>query len=73
MSAENVFKEKDWPEETVVTVTFNKHGDQTELIITQTVTEALAKRTGAYHGWIEMLEILDEQLLLTSKKTISNN
>jgi uncharacterized protein YndB with AHSA1/START domain len=65
MSSQEVFKDKNWPEETFVTVTFNEVNGHTELTIRQTVTEALAKKTGAYHGWIEMLDILDEQLSLT--------
>jgi uncharacterized protein YndB with AHSA1/START domain len=62
VSPPEAFKERDWPEETLVTVTFHDVNGYTELIIRQAVTEALAKKTGAYQGWIEMLDILDEQL-----------
>jgi uncharacterized protein YndB with AHSA1/START domain len=52
----------DWPRETILTVTFDDEGERTKLTLHQTVREALAKRTGAYPGWIEMLDKLDEEL-----------
>ena len=52
----------DWPRETVVTVTFAELGRKTELTLRQTVSEALAKRTGAHPSWIEMLDRLAEDL-----------
>ena len=45
-----------WPGETVVTVTFTRRGTGTELRLHQTVSAAIAKKTGAYPGWMEMLE-----------------
>jgi uncharacterized protein YndB with AHSA1/START domain len=54
----------DWPRETIVTVTFTEHDGQTTLTLHQTVLESLAKRTGAYPSWIEMLDRLSEDLVL---------
>ena len=67
ISSAQAFKQNNWPEETRVAVTFIPHGSNTEIILKQTVIEAVAKQTGAYQGWIEMLEILEEQLSSTSK------
>lgn len=50
----------DWPAETVVTVTFENEGSGTKLTLHQTVSEALAKRTGAYPSWLQMLDRLEE-------------
>lgn len=52
----------DWPAETVVTVTFASVGDKTQLTLTQTVSESLAKRTGAHPSWIQMLDKLAAEL-----------
>lgn len=62
VSSEEAFKDKDWPEETIVTVTFEDIGKSTKITINQTVSEAIAKRTGAHQGWIETLDALEEQL-----------
>ena len=51
-----------WPHETTVTVTFAEHGGRTTLTLHQTVSESLAKRTGAHPSWLEMLDRLDAQL-----------
>lgn len=48
----------DWPAETEVRVTFDERGAQTVVTLEQTVSEALAKRTGAHTGWTQMLERL---------------
>lgn len=55
----------DWPKETVVTVTFARHGAGTKLTLRQTVSESLAKRTGAHPSWIEMLDRLATDLTHT--------
>lgn len=52
----------DWPRETTLTVTFAEHGGQTKLTLHQTVSEALAKRTGAHPSWLDMLDRLAEDL-----------
>lgn len=52
----------EWPQETVVTVTFEDLEGKTRLTLHQTVGEALAKRTGAHPSWIQMLDRLAGQL-----------
>jgi uncharacterized protein YndB with AHSA1/START domain len=52
----------DWPRETVVTVTLRDLGGKTGLTLHQTVSEALAKRTGAHPSWLQMLDLMEEQL-----------
>jgi uncharacterized protein YndB with AHSA1/START domain len=51
-----------WPQETVVTVAFADLDGRTRLTLRQTVDDALAKRTGAHPGWVQMLDRLAEQL-----------
>jgi uncharacterized protein YndB with AHSA1/START domain len=51
-----------WPEETVVTVTFEDAPEGTLLTLRQTVDEALAMRTGAHPSWLQMLDNLEAQL-----------
>lgn len=52
----------DWPGETLVTVTFTDLGGATKMVLHQTAPEELAKRTGAYPGWLQMLDNLTEEL-----------
>lgn len=52
----------DWPRETIVTVTFAEPEGRTRLILRQTVSESLAKRTGAHPSRIEMPDRLAEEL-----------
>ncbi|MCC6676683.1 MAG: SRPBCC domain-containing protein [Phycisphaerales bacterium] len=52
----------DWPKVTTVTVTLETSGSGTRLTLHQTVDEALARKTGAYPGWIDMLDRLAERL-----------
>ncbi len=52
----------EWPRETIVTVMFADLGGKTKLTLHQTVLETLAKRTGAYPSWIEMLDRLADSL-----------
>jgi uncharacterized protein YndB with AHSA1/START domain len=52
----------EWPRETVLTVTFTEHEGQTKLMLHQTVSESLAKRTGAHPSWLQMLDRLAEDL-----------
>ncbi len=54
-----------WPRETVVTVTLRDLGGKTGLTLHQTVSEDLAKRTGAHPSWLQMLDIMEEQLATT--------
>jgi uncharacterized protein YndB with AHSA1/START domain len=62
MVAEGGEKDPEWPRETTVTVTFAEHDGKTTLTLHQSVSESLAKRTGAHPGWLSMLDRLDEQL-----------
>jgi uncharacterized protein YndB with AHSA1/START domain len=55
--------DRDWPLETVVTVTFVPKGGRTVLTLHQTVSESLAKRTGAHPSWLEMLDRLEAELV----------
>lgn len=48
----------DWPGETLVTVTFSDENGRTKLQLRQTVSQQLAKKTGAYPSWIQMLNNL---------------
>lgn len=50
----------DWPQQTVVTVTFEPIATGTRLTLHQTVDESLAKKTGAHPGWLSMLDNLSE-------------
>ncbi len=52
----------DWPRETTVTVTFTEHNGKTTLTLHQTVSEPLARKTGAYPSWLEMFDRLAEGL-----------
>ncbi|HEY4112256.1 SRPBCC domain-containing protein [Puia sp.] len=52
----------DWPGQTLVTVTFAEENGKTKMQLRQTVSQELAKRTGAYPGWLQMLNNM--QILL---------
>jgi uncharacterized protein YndB with AHSA1/START domain len=62
VAARDTGADADWPDRTTVTVTFTEDAGTTTLTLHQTVPESVAKRTGAYPSWIEMLERLAEQL-----------
>jgi uncharacterized protein YndB with AHSA1/START domain len=49
-----------WPRETRVIVTFDDCEGKTKLTLRQNVLESLAKKTGAYPGWLQMLDRLNE-------------
>lgn len=52
-----------WPDETLVTVTFRDLGnDQTELTIHQAAPADVARRTGAYPSWLQMLDHMETAL-----------
>jgi uncharacterized protein YndB with AHSA1/START domain len=51
-----------WPQETLLTVVFEDLGGRTQLTLRQDVAESLAKETGAYPSWLEMLDRLDDLL-----------
>lgn len=46
----------EWPGETMVTVTFIEENGKTKLQLRQTVSQELAKKTGAYPSWLQMLD-----------------
>ncbi|RFM26279.1 SRPBCC family protein [Deminuibacter soli] len=52
-----------WPRDTTVTLSFEDRGSKTMLLLHQTVSEALAKQTGAHPGWIQMLHKLNNLLV----------
>ena len=62
VTARSVGADVDWPDRTTVTVTFAEKNGRTTMTLHQTVPESVAKRTGAYPSWVEMLERLAEQL-----------
>lgn len=55
-------KDNDWPRDTIVTVTFAESAGRTTLTLHQNVLESIAKRTGAYPSWLDMLDQLAEVL-----------
>jgi len=59
----DVGMDPEWPRETILTVTFTERNGRTRLTLHQTVSEALAKRTGAHPSWLQMFDRLDELLV----------
>ena len=55
--------DSDWPGETLVTVTLSEENGKTKLQLHQTVSQELAQKTGAYPGWLQMLNNM--QTLIT--------
>lgn len=62
ISATEAEMDPEWPTETILTITFEDNGGQTLLTLHQTVSESLAKRTGAFPSWIVMFDRLDKLL-----------
>ena len=62
VSSASAGKESEWPEVTTVTVTFEDVAGDTKLTLHQTVSEQLAKRTGAYPSWLNMFDRLSGEL-----------
>jgi uncharacterized protein YndB with AHSA1/START domain len=56
----------EWPSETVVTITFAESPAGTKLTLHQSVSESLAKRTGAHPSWLQMLDRLAARLAARS-------
>lgn len=48
----------EWPGETLVTVTLTEENGKTKLELRQTVSQDLAKKTGAYPSWLEMIRTM---------------
>lgn len=51
-----------WPEETLVTVLLTEEKGKTKLQLYQTVSQELAKKTGAYPSWLQMFTNLQKML-----------
>ena len=51
-----------WPQQTVVRITFEAVSGGTKLTLEQSVSEALAKHTGAHPSWLQMLDRLEQCL-----------
>ena len=54
----------DWPGATLVTVTLTEENGKTKLQLRQTVSLELAKKTGAYPSWLQMLNKMQIMLNL---------
>ena len=52
--------DSEWPRETIVEVTLVEDAGRTRLTLRQSVSETVAKRTGAHPSWILMFERLAE-------------
>ena len=52
----------DWPGVTLVTVMLTEEKGKTKLQLRQTVIQELAQRTGAYTGWLQMLNNIQKLL-----------
>ncbi|MEO7215919.1 SRPBCC domain-containing protein [Mucilaginibacter sp.] len=57
-------KDEKWPGVIITTVTFKAIGAKCSFTLHQTVSEELAKQTGAYQSWLQMFSNLDD---LTAK------
>jgi uncharacterized protein YndB with AHSA1/START domain len=62
----NIGMDPDWPGETLVTITLTEENGKTRLQLRQTVSQELAKKTGAYPSWLQMLNNM--QTLLNQDK-----
>jgi uncharacterized protein YndB with AHSA1/START domain len=62
VTAKSVGADPDWPDRTTVTVTFVEKNGRTTMTLHQTVRESVAKRTGAYPSWVEMIDRLAEEV-----------
>lgn len=52
----------DWPGKSIVTILLSEENGKTKLELKQTVSEELAIKTGAYPGWLQMLNKLNTAL-----------
>jgi len=62
VTAKSVGADPDWPDRTTVTVTFVEKDGRTTMTLQQTVRESVAKRTGAYPSWLEIIDRLAEEV-----------
>lgn len=63
----------EWPNETIATVTFEDIAGKTRITLHQTVSEELAKKTGAYPSWLMMFDNLDTLVRPQRGDLIRNN
>lgn len=63
MRSSEIDKHSDWPDETTVTVIFEDVQGKTRVHLHQSVSESLAKQTGAYPSWLQMLDRLENEVL----------
>ena len=52
----------EWPDITLVTLTFEDLGKQTRFTLQQTVDTDLATRVGALPSWLQMLDFMEEMI-----------
>jgi len=62
VTAKSVGADPDWPDRTTVTVRFAEKSGRTTMTLHQTVRESVAKHTGAYPSWVEMIDRLAEEV-----------
>ena len=62
ISAIDAGMDSEWPDVTTVDVSFTENNGKTTVSLRQTVSEALAKKTGAHPSWILMMDRLQELL-----------
>ena len=65
VSAIEAEMDPDWPQETLVTVSFAEKDGKTIITLHQTVDTSLAKKTGAHPSWLKMLGRLENFILET--------
>ena len=66
----DVGMDPEWPAETIVTATFKEMGITTKFTLHQTVSQTIAKRTGAFPSWLSAFDLLDELLKKQSVNSI---
>lgn len=66
ISAQEAGHDPEWQQKSILTLTLTAIEDgKTKLVLHQNVSERLAKKTGAYPSWLQMLDRLET--LLTQK------
>jgi uncharacterized protein YndB with AHSA1/START domain len=64
ISPASIGMDPEWPAKTTVTITFTDKNEKTNITIQQTALESVAKRTGAYPSWIQMLDRLVDEITI---------
>jgi uncharacterized protein YndB with AHSA1/START domain len=65
VASADVGHDHEWPVQTTVMVIFTERDGKTTMTLQQTVSEALAKKTGAYPSWLQILDNLERELALS--------